>query len=278
MVELTTLLQGYRLGTDQGDIAFCGVNLIEGPDESGALRRIVVDTGHTGRRTALEAVLRQRGLSPDDIDTVVCTHAHWDHVENLNIFSRARIVIHETELRYITQPHRNDFGCPEWIHGIFGLYKDRVTEVDEGTVLIPGVEVINAPGHSAGTIAISARTDEGTAVITGDSIQNSLVAVHRKNALVFWNDEQATRTIDKLLAVGDVIYPGHDQAFRILPGNQVEYVQPLRLALTKVSPEEPGLTFAPDGGLQQVIMPGIEEQRLPVLPSACLGEDNYAGT
>ena len=266
MVQLTTLLQGYRLGTDQGELAFCGVNLLEGPDASGTLKRIVVDVGHTGRRRVLEAALRRRGLSPADIDMVVCTHAHWDHVENLNIFSRARIVIHGNELRYISRPHRNDFACPEWINAIFRMYEDRVTEVDEGATLIPGVEIINAPGHSAGTIAVSARTDAGTAVIAGDSIQNSLVAVNRKNALVFWDNAQATRTIEKLLAAGDIIYPGHDQAFRLLPGNRVEYVQPLQLALTKVSPDEPGLTFAPDDGLQQVIMPGIEEQQLPVLP------------
>ena len=266
MVELTTLLQGYRLGTDQGDLAFCGVNLLEGPDVSGTLKRIVVDVGHTGRRTVLEAALRQRGLSPADIDAVVCTHAHWDHVENLNMFSRARIMIHADELRYISQPHQNDFACPEWVYAIFRMYEDRVTEVDEGTTLIPGVEIINAPGHSAGTIAVSARTDAGIAVITGDSIQNSLVAVARKNQLVFWDDAQATRTIEKLLAAGDVIYPGHDQAFRLTPDNRVEYLQPLRLALTKIGPGNPGLAFPPDDGLQQVIMPGIEEQQLRVFP------------
>ena len=45
-----TLLDGHRIGSDQGYIAFCSVTLIEGLDEQGTLRRIVVDTGHTGRR------------------------------------------------------------------------------------------------------------------------------------------------------------------------------------------------------------------------------------
>ncbi len=48
--SVETLLDGHRIGSDQGYIAFCSVTLIEGLDEQGTLRRIVVDTGHTGRR------------------------------------------------------------------------------------------------------------------------------------------------------------------------------------------------------------------------------------
>ena len=46
LVTVDTVLPGYRLGTDQGRVAFCGVNLIQGADEAGVHRRILVDTGH----------------------------------------------------------------------------------------------------------------------------------------------------------------------------------------------------------------------------------------
>jgi N-acyl homoserine lactone hydrolase len=262
-VRIDTLLQGYRLGTDQGDVAFCAVNLIEGPDESGALRRIVVDTGHTGRRRALQRELQARGLSPSDIDIVVCTHAHWDHIENLNVFERARIVLHRDERRYAKRPHRNDFGCPEWIDAVLALYQDRIWEVEEGVQVIPGVEVVAAPGHSAGTIALTARTAAGVAVVAGDSIQNSTVALERRNALVFWDEELANRSVDKLVTIGELIYPGHDQAFRITSGNRVEYLAGLGLMLRYVGPGEPGLAFEPAPPFEPVVMDGIEEQRLP---------------
>jgi glyoxylase-like metal-dependent hydrolase (beta-lactamase superfamily II) len=258
-----TLLEGHRLGTDQGSVAFCAINLIEGLDEHGATKRILVDTGHVGRRTDLDAALKRRGLERDDIDTVVCTHAHWDHIENLDIFGRADIVLHQNERRYIRRPHKNDFACPEWIDAVFERYDHRIREVEEGVRLIPGVEIVDAPGHSAGTIAVSVAGHEGTSVITGDSIQNSTVAREGRNALVFWNDRLAARTIDKLLTLGDVIYPGHDQPFRIAPDGKVEYVHEFQLALSGVSRDQPGLTFAPDTGFHQTIMPGIEDQRLP---------------
>jgi N-acyl homoserine lactone hydrolase len=258
-----TLLEGYRIGTDQGSIAFCGINLVEGVDADGSPKRIVVDTGHTGRRRNLEQALHQRGLTGADIDIVVCTHAHWDHIENVNAFERAEIVLHRRERRYLERPHRNDFATPNWAKLLLDAYQDRVREVEEGARLLPGVEVVDAPGHTAGTIALSVATADGTAVISGDSIQNSTVAAQRRNALVFWSNELATSTIDKLVSIADVIYPGHDQAFRIDARNNVEYVQTFRLTLTSTAGDQPGLSFDPSTGIQQVIMPGIEEQRLP---------------
>lgn len=259
---MDTLLHGYRLGSDQGDIAFCGVNLIEGLDEGGKTVRIVVDTGHTGRRRALERELAARGLSASDIDVVVCTHVHWDHIENLNVFERARIVVHRDERRYAKRPHRNDFGCPDWIDAVLELYGDRIWEVEEGVAVIPGVEIVEAPGHSAGTIAVAARTEDGTAVIAGDAIQNGDVARQRRNALVFWDEALANRSVDKLVTISDVIYPGHDQAFRIGPGNRVEYVAEHALTLRYAWPEQPGLVFEAEPPFEPVIMDGVDEQRL----------------
>jgi glyoxylase-like metal-dependent hydrolase (beta-lactamase superfamily II) len=262
-LKIDTLLQGYRLDTNHGALAFCAVNLVEGRDASGTLRRIVVDTGHTGLRGALQAELAKRALTCSDIDMLVCTHAHWDHIENVDLFDRAEILIHGNERRYMTKPHRNDTGCPPWVDAVLGRYGDRIREVEEGVEILPGVEVVEAPGHSAGTIAIAAQTDAGTAVIAGDSVQNSLVAVNRRNQLVFWDDDLARRSVDKLVAIADVIYPGHDQAFRIDSQNRVEYVQEFELTLIGAGADQPGLSFDPGTEFKPVVMAGIEEQRLP---------------
>ena len=243
--NVETVLDGYRLGSDQGYIAFCSVTLVEGVDEQGTLRRILVDTGHTGRRQVLDAGLRERGLTRDGID-----------------FAQAEVVLHPDERRYVRRPPRNDFACPEWIDTVLTRYGDRIRLVEEGTRLLPGVEIVAAPGHSAGTIAVAVATGDGIAVIAGDSIQNAMVARERRNALVFWNNEMASRTIDKLLAIGDVIYPGHDLPFRVHPGGRTEYLHEFELTLTGVTAGQPGLELT-DPGFQPTVMPGIETQRLP---------------
>ena len=164
--------------------------------------------------------------------------------------------------RQARRPHPNDSGCPEWIDAVVSRYEDRVRVVEEGTKLLPGVEIVAAPGHSAGTIAVAVATSDGIAVIAGDSIQNALVARERRNALVFWNDEMASRSIDKLLAIGDVIYPGHDLPFRVGAGGRMDYLHDFELTLTGLTADQPGLVLT-DPGFEQVIMDGIEEQRLP---------------
>ena len=116
-------------------------------------------------------------------------------------------------------------------------------------------------------MAVAAATADGVAVIAGDAIQNSTVAVQRRNALVFWDDMLASRTISKLLEIADVVFTrATTQAFRINAGNKAEYVQDFRLTLTYVSPSQPGpYNFDENPGPDHFVMPGIEQQTLPDL-------------
>ena len=50
-----------------------------------------------------------------------------------------------------------------------------------------------------------------------------------------------------MLDEADIVYPGHDQPFRLVDG-EVRYEEPMRLTITGVSPDEPGLAFAPPSG------------------------------
>ena len=238
---IDTLLQGFSVDSDEGDIAFCGVNLVEARRDDGSLVRIVVDTGHFGRGRKLRAELAARGLTGSDVDVLVLTHAHWDHVQALQYFDRAMVVAHPREMDYITRPHPGDFATPAWTKAVLDGYDVR--PVVEGTQLAPGVVVVEAPGHSPGTIALAVSTAQGLAVVTGDAIQNARVAVARRNALVFWSQEQADASVRRLVEMSDVVYPGHDQPFRLSDSGAVEYLAPFRFGLREVLPTTPGLTF-----------------------------------
>ena len=94
------------------------------------------------------------------------------------------------------------------------------------------------------------------------------MARERKSALVFWNNELATRSITKLMSIGDIIYPGHDLPFRPGLGGKAEYLHEMELTLTGIEASQPGLVLQPDGEkVVQTIMSGIEEQRLSDLPT-----------
>ena len=105
-------------------------------------------------------------------------------------------------------------------------------------------------------------TADGIAVNAGDSIQNSTVATQKRNSLVFWNERQANERVAKLVAIGDIIYPGHDLPFRMNPDGSTEYLHDFELTITGVLPGQPGLALT-EPPFEPEIMPGIEEQRLP---------------
>ena len=253
MPKLDVLLHGSPLRTDVGIVGFCSVILIEGQ------KRILVDVGHVGRRSALLNALAQRGLTPEDIDITVMTHAHWDHGQNFDLFQHAPMLIHPWERRYAHHPHRNDWATPAW-SGAMIEFQPQVVEVEEGYQLEPGVTVLHTPGHSPGSVSLLVETDDGQCAITGDVLHYATVALTGQNPLVFWNEADARRSITRLVAASDLIYPGHDRPFRLVQG-EIEYLAQPRMTVAGLDPNDPSITF--DHSPRAIwIMPGIEEQKL----------------
>jgi N-acyl homoserine lactone hydrolase len=253
---IDVVLDGFGIGTSAGLISMCEVVLIEGPGRDGRPVRILVDPAHVGRRTFLLQALADRGLAPGDIDLVVLTHAHWDHLQNIDLFAHAPVCLHPDERRYCERPHPNDWATPAWTADI--LERAAVREIGDGAELIPGVGVVHLPGHSAGSIGITVRSDQGLSLIAGDALHYASVALSRRPPLVFWNPDQALASIDRAVAMADVIYPGHDQPFRLTRDREIEYLRPFSLTITGTLAGRPGLRFY--GKTREPwVMPGYED-------------------
>jgi glyoxylase-like metal-dependent hydrolase (beta-lactamase superfamily II) len=213
-MKVTTLLNGYLMTSDQGNPAFCGAYLVEREG-----RRVLFDCGHVGRRRMLLSALSDRGLEPADIDTVVLSHGHWDHLQNVDLFERARVLVHGDELRYLEAPR--DLGTPRWAKAVLdGL---QVRETGDGDQLIPGVEVVHLPGHTPGSIGLAVTTDTGVAVLTGDAIPTAGVLLSRRSLGVPLDAGKAEVSFDRVAALADVVYPGHDRPFRLTATGEVDY-------------------------------------------------------
>ena len=140
MPEVELILTGFTSHTDQGRLGFCTVGLIRGD------KTIIVDTAHHGRRMMLVQALADRGMSPNDIDMVVLTHAHWDHVQNVDIFKNAQVAVGADELEYAKDPHPTDWATSGYFHDM--LTRRDVLAVIDGQELAPGVRILGTPGHS----------------------------------------------------------------------------------------------------------------------------------
>ena len=187
MNNLDVLAIGYLVRDDTGKIlqAHSTSTLIRTDD-----RLIVVDTSSREFRPALRIAFKQIGVFAKDVDTVVLTHWHSDHVENLDLFPHAKVYLHE--------------GGPD-----VSVKHETVTEDFD---LCPGVRLVHTPGHTHDSMSVFVKADRNYA-IAGDAIP--LEDNYRKKVPPALNYDRvlAMESIKSIVRFADVIVPGHGFPF-----------------------------------------------------------------
>ena len=115
MAKLDILTYGFSFVSDQGGFGYSTVCLLESGD-----RRVLIDTGPASRRSWVYKALESRGLGVDDIDTVILTHLHWDHCQNVDLFRNARVLVHSKELDYARSPKNGDLAFAAGVPDVLG--------------------------------------------------------------------------------------------------------------------------------------------------------------
>jgi N-acyl homoserine lactone hydrolase len=142
----------------------------------GAKQNILVDTAASAAQMAVyepnqkgrdvqsfEAALETQGLKPEDIDIVIHTHLHHDHIGNTGKCKNAKVILQEAELRFALAAHP----LFDAVYPIELIRDMRFNPVVGDTEIAPGIRVIFTPGHSPGTQSVAVETAQGTAIITG---------------------------------------------------------------------------------------------------------------
>jgi regulator of ribonuclease activity A len=217
------LLPGRSLATAEGSIGFCGTYLVTASWP--APRRIIFDPGHAGRRAALASRLAERGLGVADIDVVVLSHAHWDHAQNVDMFPRATVLAHASELEDSADgsDHPRDAVTPAWTSTI--LKEAATSATADGEVLAEGVTVVHLPGHTRGSIGLRVETASGVAVLSGDAVSRRDLAQEGRCANPVL-EEDGRRSTLTALDLADEIWPGHDRPFAVVDGQVGAYLFP----------------------------------------------------
>lgn len=155
-------------------------------------RAIVVDTciGNDKRRavpawnmlqTAFLEDLADAGQAREDIDTVLCTHLHTDHVgwntmwadgAWVPTFPNARYLMGRKEFEYWRDAAEGgqadvmqDSVYPIWEAGLVDL-------IDQDAEIAPGITLIPSPGHTPGHASVLIESAGETALITGDFLHH----------------------------------------------------------------------------------------------------------
>ncbi len=184
-------------------------------------KNIIVDPGshHIGYYGILGRALKDAGVGFDEIDTVVVTHWHHDHFCNAGLFDGAELVIGEGELDFGS----GHYGVQEV--GALTARMGRITSVSNSKVLCRGVTVVHTPGHTPGSICVIAETESGRVAIPGDTVMTARQFARREFSHWYSPEEKRLlrRSLDRILEFcPSGIIPGHDGAFEVKPGNQIE--------------------------------------------------------
>ena len=131
-----------------------------------AEKKILVDPGHYHLFSHVRDGLSELSLSPNDIDVVIITHAHPDHLEAVRVFmeTSALIAVSAVEMdfiRSVTSHYGDALGIPDFEPHIL---------LSEGDLNIANVnlQVIQTPGHSPGSICL--YWSDKKALFSGDVV------------------------------------------------------------------------------------------------------------
>jgi glyoxylase-like metal-dependent hydrolase (beta-lactamase superfamily II) len=132
--------------------------------------------------------LKLAGIQPEDIDTIIITHAHPDHIggtlndEGNPNYPNARYFIWKDEwdfwfsdeaFKKIVE-HYSTIAQPEIFmkvaRGQLGPIRERIELLTEESEILPGVHIHSAHGHTPGHIAISFSSEGEELFFVGDAI------------------------------------------------------------------------------------------------------------
>lgn len=209
---------------------------------SNGSHRYVVDTGMPHEEHLLVEALQQRGLKTSDIEAVINTHFHIDHVLNNSLFPDSAI--------YATQ-ESHDWCCSlysdladdqrweklllkyypetfEYDHAIEHMHQMRKFTLRwwdrerlgsssqhrwlESHSLPDGLEPFVTSGHVPGHVSVIIRDGSLPTVIAGDACLSRSEDA-RILTMIPRDRKQWLRDREQVLALGGRIFPGHDVEF-----------------------------------------------------------------
>jgi glyoxylase-like metal-dependent hydrolase (beta-lactamase superfamily II) len=185
---------------------------------------VLIDTGSSNQRDALESELESAGCRPGTLDLIVLTHGDFDHAGNAAYLGKtfgAKIAMHEDDAGMV---ERGDMFWNRqagnvllrWLSPIlFGFGKQKRFNpdlfVEDGSDLCAhglDARIVDLPGHSKGSIGILAAAGD---LFCGDLFEN----VEKPGLNSIMDDlAMAHASVERLAEMGvKTVYPGHGNPF-----------------------------------------------------------------
>jgi glyoxylase-like metal-dependent hydrolase (beta-lactamase superfamily II) len=200
-------------------------------------RLVLIDSGWPGQPNTgrLPAALAAIGIRPDDIDAVLITHMHVDHIAGLVVngrptFPNAEVFIHRDDVAYFTDPARAS-AAPEILKSSFAeaarvASLPRLQRFDGERALTRAISSIDLRGHTSGHMGYRIADGGESLLIVGDALFDPAVHPARTDIGIAFEPDPAAASAMRarlfpqaeaeraLLAATHMPFPGFGRIIR----------------------------------------------------------------
>ncbi|MBV9556803.1 MAG: MBL fold metallo-hydrolase [Pseudolabrys sp.] len=154
---------------------------------------ILIDTGTAGQITdsagTLPANLALAGVSPKEIDTIVISHFHPDHINGIKtkdgakVFPNAEIMVPEPEWQFWMNDANLNAATGtvrKYFLNARRIFRDLVKDVHRftpGAEVAPGITSLAAYGHTPGHCAFTVSSGQASMLVLSDSARDPALFV-----------------------------------------------------------------------------------------------------
>jgi len=161
----------------------------------------------TGRQ---QKSMKEAGIKPEDIDAVVFSHAHIDHIGGVVdesgkvLFPNAQYYIAQSDVDFWTDESKAGGPLKDFIvHARKNLMpvRDRLVFFKDGQEFLPGIQAISAPGHTVGHTIFTVTSNGKSFVYLGDLTHHPVLLLEKPRMQFSYDTDpkQAAETRVKLL-------------------------------------------------------------------------------
>jgi glyoxylase-like metal-dependent hydrolase (beta-lactamase superfamily II) len=145
--------------------------------------------------------LTAAGIDPKNIDTILVSHFHGDHISGIRAkagaanFPNAEIMVPAAEWKHWTDAGEEAKAPQVWKGGfanvkrVFDPIAKDLKHYEHGKELVPGITAVDARGHSPGHTAFLVASGSGKLLVTSDTVNHQILVRNPDWAL--WADMDA---------------------------------------------------------------------------------------
>lgn len=171
--------------------------------------------------------LAELGVTPDQVDTLVATHLHPDHVagmitpEGEAVFANATLFVTDADRAFWSEDSNFQgalSGVADWAklaQSVLAAYSDRLQSLTEGQEAAPGLWGMSLPGHTPGHFGWRLDSGGESLVHVGDIVHAPALQVPDPEIGINFDidmdqaRETRKRLLDQLASEGALFTGGH---------------------------------------------------------------------